>query len=649
MKNFLPLLFILGNFQFVSGQITTPIVKANFGVEADLSSNYFNNLPQPAVDDWFSNAYPGTGQFIIDTTGAAAIVAGYTTNPATRMLSFSRLMRQAPYAVVNNRLLLDAIFHRDFHGDDSTVFATGSNKNGQTPATWNCPVAQSIPDKNDILDAYTHVRRAGPNVTDSLWLFGGISIENTTGNRYFDFELYQTDIVYNRTTRTFGGYGPDAGHTSWVFDAAGNIISPGDIIFTAEFSSSSITLVEARIWVNLSALSITPATFSWGGAFDGDGAGAVYGYANILPKTVGAFYTGIQCTAAATWAGPFALVRDNNSVVTTYISRQFMEFSVNLTKLGIEPGSFSNNPCGSPFRRVLIKTRASTSFTAELKDFIAPYKMFDYPKVDANAFIRYFCGTMPSTTINVYNPIATSIYTWSTFNGNIVGSTTGTTITVNAPGTYYVSHQLHAQCPSFAMDSVTILFDRVCTVLNVDITRFDAYRVGKNVDLRWQVNNNEQAAYYVIEYSSNNRVFNELATIPAYERSGMADYAFRYVLDSNEPAIFYRIKVIGKNEVTKYSRTVLLRSGNDAKKTPLIFPNPTEGEAWMSLESSEKTVVSVYILDMTGRLIKTLKIPVNRGNNLLPLHELTEQIAGMYIVKVKSIDGETTQKVLLTK
>lgn len=81
-------------------------------------------------------------------------------------------MRFPPYSVINNRLLVDAYFVRDYHGDDSTIFASGSNKNGMNPSNWSCPVSQSIPDKNEILDMMLHVRRAGPNVTDSMWLFG---------------------------------------------------------------------------------------------------------------------------------------------------------------------------------------------------------------------------------------------------------------------------------------------------------------------------------------------------------------------------------------------------------------------------------------------------------------------------------------------
>ncbi len=649
MKPILPfLLFIIITVNSIFGQITTPIVKANFGIEADASSNYYNNLTQPAVDDWFSYGYTGTGQFIIDTTGAASLIGGYISNPATRKLSFSKLMRQAPYSLVNNRLLLDAIFHRDFHGNDSTVYASGSNKNGMTPASWTCPVAQGIPDKNDILDAATHIRRAGPNVTDSLWMFSSIALENTTGSRYFDFELYQTDISYNRATRTFQNYGPDAGHTSWKFDVAGNIISPGDIIFTAEFGSSTLTLVQARIWIKQTSLSITPTAFNWGGQFDGDGSGAVYGYASILPKTAGAFYTGLQSTVAATWAGPFRLVREDNSLVTSFVANQFMEFSVNLTKLGIDPGTFSNNGCGTPFRRVLIKTRASTSFTAELKDFIAPFRMFDYPQVDADTYVRYYCGSsMPTVTISVYNPISTSVYTWSTSNGNIVGSNIGSSIQVNAPGLYRVTQQLYSQCPMYAQDTVSIFFDSVCAPLNINIKKFNVTRQ-KHDDaaINWQINNNELVNLYELEYSLDNRTFSPLVSIPADGRTGLAEYEIINPINNfYTTVIYYRLKVVGKNAVIKYSETIALELNRVPTEKAIIFPNPFNNIAWISLEIHESTEANIFIMDNSGRLLISKKVQLKKGTNLLYFDELAKKNSGIYFVKIKAGNYETIQKV----
>jgi hypothetical protein len=205
MKQLLLSLFLVLTLtdQTLTAQITTAQIKARFGVEADLRANFYSGFLQVGNDDWFSNnniVGAGVGEFMIDTTGAAGIVARYTSQPATRNYPFFRNMRYPQFHVLNGMLLIDGIFIRDHHGDDSTIFASGSNKNGMNPNTWTTPVSQSIPDKNEILDMFMHVRRDGDGTetNDSLWLFGGVSIENTTGNRYFDFEMYQTDIYYDR-------------------------------------------------------------------------------------------------------------------------------------------------------------------------------------------------------------------------------------------------------------------------------------------------------------------------------------------------------------------------------------------------------------------------------------------------------------------
>jgi hypothetical protein len=648
MKKKLYILLLFFSFNASFAQITIPAIKANFGVDADLRANYFNGIGSLSGDDWFSNGSSGSGQFMIDTTGAAAIIANYTTNPASRMNPFSRLMLPTPYSVVNNSLVLDAIFHRDFHGDDSTVFASGSNKNGMTPATWTCPISQNIPDKNDILDAFTHLRRAGPNVTDSLWMFGGISIENTNGNRYFDFELYQTDIYYDRTNRVFGGYGPNAGHTSWLFDAAGNVLRAGDIIFSAEYSSSSLTLVQARIWINQSALALNPVNFNWGGQFDGDGSGATYGYASITPKTAGAFYTGLQ-SANGVWAGPFELVHQDNSITTTYEAKQFMEFSVNLTKLGIDPGNFSNNACGTPFRRVLIKSRASTSFTSELKDFIAPFSMFNYTTVDAYTDLVYFCQTFPETIIFVQNPIPTSIYTWSTTNGHIIGANTGDFIVVDAPGTYYVQQQLHAQCPTYSIDSVVILFDSVCRILNVNFVNFNAQKLKNDIELAWQVSNNIEAANYEIEYSYNGIDFLPFAKLPASKVKDRADYSIKFpVLNSSPVLMYYRVKAIAQNGSYKYSNIITFSSAYTTSSTALIFPNPTHGELlWLSVKASLKEVADVFIWNTKGQLINNSKINIIAGDNTVKLPYLFGKPQGTYLIKIKSKNIDISKKVLV--
>ena len=77
MKRFLPVLvWLLLASMSMQAQITTPVKRANFGVDGDLRANFFNGFLENGNDDWFRNVN-GTGDFIIDTTGASYILSRY--------------------------------------------------------------------------------------------------------------------------------------------------------------------------------------------------------------------------------------------------------------------------------------------------------------------------------------------------------------------------------------------------------------------------------------------------------------------------------------------------------------------------------------------------------------------------------------------
>src|SRR5436190_4421011 len=99
MKTILLLALLLTSI-FAAAQITTPVVRANFGVDGDLRANYLTSIGVTgSADDWFWDAAPGTGRNVIDTAGAAAIIQGYNTDASPwrrRMSSFFRGMSVAP-------------------------------------------------------------------------------------------------------------------------------------------------------------------------------------------------------------------------------------------------------------------------------------------------------------------------------------------------------------------------------------------------------------------------------------------------------------------------------------------------------------------------------------------------------------------------
>jgi hypothetical protein len=665
MRNTLLLLILLTSI-FANGQITTPIVKANFGVDGDLRANYLQGTGVTgAADDWFNNGTLGTGRHVIDSTGAAAIIAGYNSDASPwpkRMATFFRGMSLPTFTIFNNRLWLDALYVRDYHGNDTTVYTSGADKNGMSPALWSGGI-QGIPDKNDILDVMMHVRRAGPNTTDSLWMFGGISIVNTTGNRYFDFEMYQTDISYDRVSAHWYGYGPDAGHTSWKFDATGKVTSPGDIIFNGQFQSSTLTSIEARIWVKKTDWqTVVPTAFNWSGQFDGDGSGAAYGYASISPKVAGTFYTGLGSVNNA-WSGPFGLVLQDNSLSfnnpapasTTngkYVATQFIEFSVNLTKLGLDPvTTFGGDVCGTPFNRLVVKTRASSSFTAELKDFVAPIDLFLAPRAQALADVPLFCGAIGVSHIQVQNPSASSVYTWTTPDGHIVGSSTGPNIVVDSPGTYMVTQRLSSGCNPYAYDTVAIIYNSNCHTLDNTILDFKGVINNNITRLDWTIADNQYVSYFEIERSLDGKTFDLVnhTNADGQIKSSASYAAFDNLEHLSLPnAVYYRLKITKTNGGVSYSQVIRIPFGSSFTKLSII-PNPVHDIMQLAINSGYNGSMEINIFDMSGKAVRSMKANVQSGINVISFDQLSRLQEGMYVVVVNTGGEILRQKIVLVK
>ncbi|MEO6868518.1 MAG: T9SS type A sorting domain-containing protein, partial [Ginsengibacter sp.] len=635
-------------------QITTPIIQANFGLDGDLRSNFFNgSATNIGGDDWFNfdASLPGIG--VIDTTGAAAIIARYAIDPTFRQLPIGRTMCVVPGTIVNNKLMIDAIFYRDYHGSDSTMYASGSSKNGMSPADWNCPVAQSVPDKNEILDVMAHLRRDGTTSNDSLWLYGGVSIEQTTGDRYFDFELYQTNMYYDRSTLKFYNYGPDEGHTSWSFNAGGNILQVGDIIFSASYGSSTLTSLEARIWVSRVAwASVAPAGFAWSGTFDGASSGSAFGYAGILPKTAGTFYVGLE-SKAHTWAGPYSLVRGDNSVVLTYNAGQFLEFAVNLSKLGLAPSTLlATVGCKTLFSGLFVKSRASTSFTAQLKDFVGPLDLFQDFRAKTTSDVSPFCGIVGPTTIKVTNAIPGAIYTWTTTDGHINGSTSGNSILVDSAGTYIVNQTFLTGCTVYASDTVVIPpYRKICNVLEATINDFKGIVSNKKAQLSWSVLNNYVINYFEIESSIDGVNFSSLAKINS-SQSDLAVVTYEYTDQSQlikSSVIYYRLKMVNFANKFTYSKIVRLSNGNNNSMDVKMFPNPVRDNMRISIYAASDEILQLSIYNAAGSLMRTMSTSISRGNSILNVSDFQSWPDGVYSVKAKSGNALFVNKMVLKK
>lgn len=465
----------------VHAQLSKGGFHANFGIDADTRSGYQKFGPDAAAvgDDWFS--LPGRpGKGVIDTTGAAYYRSQLQ---AGRNISFVKTMSMPAFAKIEGKLWLDAIYMRDHsieYGKDTTTFK-GGDKNGHNPATWNGNVSM-VPPKIDIVDAYAHFRRDGNSIKDSLWFFSGVSTLGVEGDRYYDIELYKGDLNYNKKTGDFTSNGLSTGHTEWIFDPLGNIIQTGDLIIAVSYKAGQAPVIDVRIWVSRLTYSlIRPQMFKFGPELDGNFFG---GFTSIYSKDGStSFGSGIAnftngSIGDSTYSTPWGSTIKNEGWSSMYESLHFMEVGVNFSRIGIDPSAYITTlgaGCRKIFTTLLIKSRASNSFTSTLHDFAGPVNFADLPaQIELEIKADTLTCKNPTASLAVLNPSSIGSYTWSTLDGNIVdGNDDNSEITVDKKGSYFLQSTIAKGCPTVRVDKIKVVEDDLLPVATADITLTD--------------------------------------------------------------------------------------------------------------------------------------------------------------------------------
>jgi hypothetical protein len=263
-----------------------------------------------------------------------------------------------------------------------------------------------------------------------------------------------------------------------------------------------------------------------------------------------------------------------------------------------------------------------------------------------------YCGTAGISNISVTNALPTSLYTWTTNNGHIVGNNIGPEITVDQPGDYVVTQELMDSCgASYAKDTVTVTLDPNCTLLKTMVKDFKSYRNNKVLQLNWKVLNNHATSVYEIERSIGNSAFAVIGKVLANgSTEPIVSYTYNDVITELQTSIvYYRLKYTDKNGRIQYSQ--IIAENIDSEKTGIqLLRNGVSGaQSYLSLSSSQTMDVKVEIYNQAGATLKSSKIQVQKGVSIVPLEKFENQPGGVYFIKVMMGDIIFSDKIILVK
>jgi uncharacterized repeat protein (TIGR01451 family) len=184
--------------------------------------------------------------------------------------------------------------------------------------------------------------------------------------------------------------------------------------------------------------------------------------------------------------------------------------------------------------------------------------------------------------------------------------------------------------------SMSIMTDRdwrsVGYVLDVRILDFVAFsQEYNNALLTWTLLTTDEVDHFEIERSIDNVNFlpviklvksvtlNETLTFSANDD----------ITDVSSATIYYRLKVIGKSGLTKYSEVRAVRK-NVKKAMVNIFPNPASDKITIQVYTEKEGEATIRIIDNAGRVVSNQKQHLVKGNNTVTLNDLSRFSNGIY-------------------
>jgi hypothetical protein len=171
--------------------------------------------------------------------------------------------------------------------------------------------------------------------------------------------------------------------------------------------------------------------------------------------------------------------------------------------------------------------------------------------------------------------------------------------------------------------------------LPIELLSFKAKLNNNIVELNWQTATEINNDYFVIERSVDGKVWESIDTIKG---AGNSSNVLNYANSDEKPLLgssYYRLKQVDFDQKFSYSNIAVVNF--EGFKIIDLFPNPSDGNINIVIQSSVEASVDLKIYNAIGQILKSETIQVSKGVNHIQNH--FEGPTGKYFISAKTSDG----------
>ena len=260
--------------------------------------------------------------------------------------------------------------------------------------------------------------------------------------------------------------------------------------------------------------------------------------------------------------------------------------------------------------------------------------------------ITYDVISAPTTSFPVTMDLYFDSPTLSRIEGNDVYLTSNTETVVTdgpftTPFTPYNANLLVVVKSSLGcIDKV--MFVPNLSILAVKLIYFQGNQNNEATKLQWNVAQNESTDHFEVEKSNNGKDFITIGLISGNNRTGSENYSFSESIDAKDK-VFYRLKIIDKNEKAEYSR-VLTFQKKAASAGLTVINNPATDKLTIAFHALAEQKISLKVYDMMGKVRMQQLVNSYRGTNQVSLRLPNSFTSGTYVIEMTAGGEQSSTK-----
>ncbi|WP_338814668.1 T9SS type A sorting domain-containing protein [Bernardetia sp. Wsw4-3y2] len=198
----------------------------------------------------------------------------------------------------------------------------------------------------------------------------------------------------------------------------------------------------------------------------------------------------------------------------------------------------------------------------------------------------------------------------------------------------------------------TLGADDEFTILPLTLLSFDAKSFENDAILDWKTTGKNNQEHFEIERSLDSDSFKKIGSIknPDKRDDQQSTYSFidKDVGMKNREA-YYRLKKINTDGTFSYSDVKKANwsiNGSHHQANFIAYPNPFTDNLILELNLIEQENAEIILMDMTGKIIKTISQTFNKGNQKIEFTNLQNLAKGSYLIQLRTSTLQKTFKVV---